>query len=267
MKIIDCHTHSNNSPDGANSVSEMCKKAYELGLSAYCITDHCEANVYFDEHFNQTTANSFAQIHEEKKKYSDKMDIICGIELGQANQNFTVAEEIIANPLLDFCIGSIHNLTDFADFAFLDYPHENKSNLLKAYYNEILEICTWGKFDVLGHLTYPLRYMVGEQGFNIDMNPYTETIRECFKALIKNGKGIEINTSGLRQKYAKAMPDLFYVKLFKELGGEILTIGSDAHCINDIGRGFQNGIAIAKNAGFNKICYFKKRSPHFIKIS
>lgn len=266
MNLIDCHTHSSNSPDADDTVLAMCKKASLLGLVAYAITDHCECNVYYDEGYDKTTEKSFAEITAIKEKYDGRLNLLCGIELGQANQNYGNAEKVLSDKRLDFVIGSVHNLTGFADFAFLDYPHENKTHLLEAYYKEMLEICKWGKFDILGHLTYPLRYMVGEQGFEIDMKPFHEPICEIFRTVIENGMGIEINTSGLRQKYGKTFPDLEYIKLYRELGGEILSLGSDSHCTMDLGKGIADGAELALEAGFKAVTYFKERKPHFVDL-
>lgn len=266
MNIIDCHTHTNNSPDGDDTVLAMCRKAQSLGLSAYAITDHCECNGYESEHYDVTSEKSFSDIMKAKEEFGGKLNLICGIELGQANQDYEAAEKVISDERLDFVIGSVHNLTGFADFAFLDYPHENIAHLLKAYYDEMLEICRWGKFDVLGHLTYPLRYICGERGIPVDMSPYEETIREIFKTLIENGKGVEINTSGLRQKYGRAFPDFRYIKLFRDLGGEIISIGSDSHCTEDLGKGVREGAELAREAGFTRLTYFKERNPLFVKL-
>jgi len=123
---------------------------------------------------------------------------------------------------------------------------------LTTYYDEIYEICKWNKFDVLGHLTYTLRYMTGVQGHIVNME--------------QNGKGIEINTSGLRQQYGFTFPTLEYVKMFKECGGEVLSIGSDSHCAADLGKGIVEGTEIAKQSGFKYLTYFKNRKPNFIKI-
>lgn len=98
------------------------------------------------------------------------------------------------------------------------------------------------------------------------MSAHEEMIREIFRTIINNGKGIEINTSGLRQPYGKALPDLRWVKLYRELGGEILSLGSDAHCTADLGKNLADGAEIALEAGFNQLCYFKERKPHFIDI-
>ena len=137
---------------------------------------------------------------------------------------------------------------------------------MEKYFNETYKLCKWGKFDVLGHLTYTLRYIEGDNGIKVDMKPYEEIIRESLKLIIQNGKGIEINTSGLRQKYGKTFPDYEWVKIYRELGGEILSLGSDSHCPEDIGKGIADGAEIALQAGFEYLCYFKERKPNFIKI-
>ena len=173
---------------------------------------------------------------------------------------------VVSDKRLDFIIGSLHQLRDYDDFAFLDYKKYDINLLLREYFQQVFEMCIWNKFDVLGHLTYTLRYMQGEQGFKVNMKPYEEIIRECFKVLASNGKGIEINTSGYRQKFGDFFPSIEYVKIFKECGGEVISIGSDSHCVADLGKGIVEATEMVKHAGFNYVTYFKNRKPNFIKI-
>jgi histidinol-phosphatase (PHP family) len=277
--MFDFHTHTTNSPDADNSAEEMVRRAIELNLDALAITDHCEVNLYYGIEYYNAIPNGYDQYHydnnfaksmkdntELKEKLSNSFNLLCGIELGGAPFDFELAEKICSDERLDFVIGSIHQLRNHDDFAFLDYSKENVPELLEENYLEIFNLCKWGKFDILGHLTYTLRYIEGNYGMKVDMKPYEEIIAESFKALIKNGKGIEINTSGLRQKYGKTFPELKYVKLFKDLGGELLSIGSDSHCTADLAKGIDDGIKLAKSAGFDKVCCFKKRKPYFINI-
>ncbi len=279
MNLIDCHTHSTNSPDGSSPAEEMLKKAMESGLAAYALTDHCEVNRWFSiEHYgvepNEYDTYDFGRDFEKsmsentalKEKYDGRINFICGIELGQAPIDFGLAESIAADKRLDFIIGSIHQVMSYDDFAFIDYSKNAVGPLLELYYENIYKLCKWSRFDILGHLTYPLRYIEGDKGIKVDMSGYEEIIRESFKTLIDNGKGIEINTSGLRQAYGQTFPNLYWVKMFRELGGEILSLGSDAHCTEDLGKGIKEGAEIALEAGFKYICYFKNRKPNFIKI-
>ncbi len=279
MNLIDCHTHSVNSPDGNSTAEEMLKTAIKQGLSAYALTDHCEVNRWFSiEHygaepndydtydFGVDFENSMAENTELKEKYGKKINFICGLELGQAPADFGLAESIAADKRLDLVIGSIHQVMPYDDFAFIDYSKNSVEPLLELYYENVYKLCKWNKFDVLGHLTYPLRYIEGDNGIKVDMSKYEEIIRESFKVLIENGKGIEINTSGLRQAYGQTFPNLYWVKMFREMGGEILSVGSDAHCAADLGKGVKEGAEIALEAGFEHLCYFKERKPNFIKI-
>ena len=263
LNLIDLHTHSNFSPDAKSSLLDMCKRAEEIGLFAYAVTDHCDVN-FWDKaddkniiDFDMYGSGEYAlKSVEEVTKLKDQFpNLICGIELGQPLQNLDKSELITNDSRLDFYYGK--------------YEHMNIcliEHMLTRCYVEMLEMCKWGNFDVLGHLTYPLRYITGECGIQVDMSKFDDIIGEIFKVLIQNGKGIEINTSGLRQKYGKTFPDFRYVKMYKELGGEILTVGSDAHCIKDLGKGINIGFEIAKQSEFKYVTYYKNRKPEFLKI-
>lgn len=279
--IIDCHTHTRNSFDADNdTVIERCERAIQLGLDAMAVTDHCEVNRFFDKDhykidyeqkyddygFNKAFENSMAETTAAKELYSGKLNLICGLELGQPLADIEVTEKILEDKRLDFVIASMHEMPGHDDFAFLDYSKEDVPALLEQDFNEILKIAKWGKFDVLGHITYALRYIQGNQNIPVDMTPYQDIIREIFKTVIEKGKGIEINTSGLRQKFGDTFPSLEYIKLYRELGGEILTVGSDSHTTADLAKGVKEGIEIAAQAGFTTITYFKERKPYFINI-
>lgn len=279
--IIDCHTHTRNSFDADNdTVIERCERAIQLGLDAMAVTDHCEVNRFFDKDhykidyeqkyddygFNKAFENSMAETTAAKELYSGKLNLICGLELGQPLADMEVTEKILEDKRLDFVIASMHEMPGHDDFAFLDYSQEDVPALLEQDFNEILKIAKWGKFDVLGHITYALRYIQGNQNIPVDMTPYQDIIREIFKTVIEKGKGIEINTSGLRQKFGDTFPSFEYIKLYRELGGEILTVGSDSHTTADLAKGVREGIEIAAQAGFTRIAYFKERKPYFINI-
>ena len=277
LKLVDLHTHTSFSPDAKDSPETMCQRADELGLCAYAVTDHCDVN-FWDKATSEDIVDadmygageyalkSIEKISSLKSKYPN---LLCGIELGQPLQNIEKAELVANDTRLDFIIGSHHMNKDENDFYYLQYNKMDSSQINKLLENCFLqtyEMCKWGKFDALGHLTYPLRYITGEYGIDVDISRFDDIIAEIFKTLAHNGKGIEINTSGLRQKYGRTFPDEQYVKMYRELGGEIITVGSDAHCSADIGKGVSAGIEIARNAGFEFIAYFKARKPEFIKI-
>lgn len=279
--LIDCHTHTHNSFDAENdTVIERCEKALQLNMTAMAVTDHCEANRFYNmEYYGISTAsendvynykkdfeNSVAEATAAKEKYKNRLNLICGVELGQATADQAVADIIASDKRVDFIIGSMHELPGREDFYFLDYSKLDVNKLMEENFNEIYKLCKQDRFDVLGHLTYSLRYIEGEQGIKVDIDRYKDIIAEIFSVIIHNKKGIEINTSGLRQKYGKTFPSLEYIKLYKDLGGEIITLGSDCHCTADLGAGIEESIEIAKCAGFLKTAYYINHEPHFIEF-
>lgn len=279
--MIDCHTHTFYSMDSDADIVQMCLRAEKLGLEAYAVTDHCECAWWYPkEHYADTSLSEdydFASDFEKsvsavcrlKERFDGRLNLICGTELGSAMHDLSVAEKAVYDKRLDFVIGSVHQLRGLPDFAFIDYKKYSEDEiyaLLSDYFQEIYELCRWGKFDVLGHLTYALRYISGNYGMEADLSRFEEIIAESFRELVRNGCGIEINTSGLRQAYGRTFPELHYIKLFRSVGGQLISIGSDAHTVEDLGKGVGDGAELARAAGFDRVCFFRQRRPEYIKL-
>lgn len=282
MKLIDCHTHTLFSVDSEADLGMCAERADRLGLAAYAVTDHCECNSWYPaEHYSDGDdmhdsycykdcfLDSVAAVTALKEKYNGKLNLICGVEMGQPQAAPEAAAFINADERVDFIIGSLHQIRGEKDFYYIDYIDlgtDKIYDLLERYFTELNEMCRTNSFDVLGHLTYCLRYMKQRHGIEPDISRFDDIIADSFRTLAQNGKGIEINTSGLRQGFGETFPNLKYTKLFREMGGEIISVGSDAHTAEDIGKNVRDGIEIAKAAGFTRIAYFKKRQPQFIAI-
>jgi histidinol-phosphatase (PHP family) len=264
--LVDLHMHSDNSPDGVNSVIFMCEKALEKHLKYITITDHCEINAFYEDNYNLSVKHSFFDTRKAKDIFSGQLEVLNGIELGQATQDFKIAEKVVNALPYDLILASIHNIKNKVDFAFMDYNTNDPQLYFDMYLDELVEIINWGNFDVLAHITYPLRYIVGEHRLKFNLQDYEKKLSKIFIALVEAGKGLEINTSGLRQPYKELMPDLWCLKLYKQAGGKIITIGSDAHRADDIGANIEDGIKVAKSAGFNEIAVYENRKPFFISF-
>lgn len=275
--LLDCHMHTLFSPDAKNSTEEMIKRAEELGLEVCGISDHCECNRFYNqEHYvsiergqygnKELAEKSLKSILESKEKAKGHIKLLAGVELGQATFDKKSAKIITKNKEYDFIIGSMHQVPDMEDFCFLSPSEYDITEALHAYFIEIYKMCLEIDFDVLAHLTYPIRYIEGDYKIFIDISRYDEIIEAIFKEIIKKGHALEINTSGLRQKYGKTFPQLNYVKWYKELGGENITFGSDAHCVRDLAYGIETAEEMAREAGFKYVTYFEKRQPQKIKL-
>ena len=264
--ICDCHIHTRCSFDGSDSAAMMCQAAERAGLYAITITDHCECNNYFKDGCYESVRSSYLEAHQAASSFHKRLRVYAGIELGQPMQALSIAEQTLSAADYDFVLGSVHNIRGKEDFYFLDYQEENVYALLDAYLDEVLEMVEWGGFDSLAHLTYPLRYIVGEYGIQIDYSRYDHKVTKILQRLAQKEKALEINTSGLRQKIGRTLPTLHLVRRFREYGGKYVTLGSDAHSWKDVGAGIQEGMKVAAEAGFTHYTIFEKRIPKLIPL-
>ena len=277
--LYDTHTHTSNSIDGHDTVDALCEKAEELKLTALAITEHCEANRFYKrEHygtvdkndevgynFGESALHAFEDNTRAKEKYAGRVNVLCGLELGQGNADIEASEKLLIDSRLDYVIGSMHEMPGYPDFYWIDYSKYNIDELMEKNFKAVYDMCVWGGFDTLGHLTYAMRYIM-KAGFTADLSKHNEMIHAILEQLAKKDKGLEINTSGLRQGAGMTFPTVEYVKAFRQAGGKIVTIGSDSHCTADLAKGVADGIEVARAAGFTEAAYFVKRSPVFVKI-
>lgn len=199
--------------------------------------------------------------------FRGKVLVLEGIELGQPHYDPELAEKVLAMREYDQVIGSVHNLRNTQDFYYMDsFTEESANDYFNRYLDEILGLLEWGNFDVLAHLTYPLRYFYSKSGIIIDMSRYSKKVDEILKLTAEKGKALEVNSAGLRQPIKKLAPEADVVKRFKELGGKYVTFGSDAHFAEDLAAGLTEAYDAMKAAGFNEMTLFQQRTPLLMPI-
>ena len=266
--IVDLHVHTDNSFDGNHSATFFCEKAEMMDLRAVAFTDHCEVDQYRgDDNYEKRMFQAFFEVSKVRSAFRGKLLILNGIELGQPAYDIQTANEIVSRYDYDHVLGSVHNLRGGEDFYFMKNLSMNDANkLLKQYFDEIIEMLKWGKFDVLAHLTYPLRYFYSQSNLDIDLNNYKKQIDEILSMTAKSDKALEINTAGLRQPINKLSPEVDIVKRFKELGGKYVSVGSDAHYAEHLACDIDMAYNCALEAGFDSITFFQKHTPMQMKI-
>jgi histidinol-phosphatase (PHP family) len=267
--LLDLHTHTDNSFDGRHSAIFLCESAVERGLRAVAFTDHVEMDHFRDQDFDRTAKQSFFETAKACSAFRGQLIVCAGVELGEPTYNLPEAETLVRKYSYDVILGSVHNLRGRKDFCFLPYAQysgEEIAALVKEYFDELLLLARWGKFDVLAHLTYPLRYICGEHGRALDITGYREQIDTVLEAAVGSRLALEINTSGLRRKLGKPMPEEWIVRRFRELGGQRVTVGSDAHYAHDLGAGLEAGMDLALRCGFTHVTLYQGREPVSVEI-
>jgi histidinol-phosphatase (PHP family) len=272
MLLADYHIHSTASSDAMDTMTDMARAARDRGITQLCFTDHCDLDHYNtgkpDPHCFDYWPEALRQYEEARTALPD-MDIRLGMELGEANHDPEQAARLAALPELDFVLGSLHNLRDKLDFYH--YPYESEAHchqLLSEYLDELMEIAAMPCFDVMAHIGYTRRYMLGS-GFSarLELETYGERLRTLLRRLIERGHGIELNCSGMRHPGIHGpIPEVEILRLYRELGGEIITVGTDAHLVHDAGLYLQVGYDILRELGFRYFTTYRQRKPEFNKL-
>lgn len=269
---MDYHIHSSVSPDSKESYEAIFSESVKKGLSEIMITEHFEfysegyESRFFKEDYLPYYRKTFLSEKEayELKNGRKGLCIGFGIEFGQANQNPKKARRILSEYPFDYVIGSCHKI-DNIDLSQYDYKEIDTEALKAEYLSYLAEIAKQDLYDCLGHIDLIKRY-ARRQGTDITLSANDERVREILKIVIAHGKGIEINTSGLRQNVGECLPSAELLRCYRELGGEILTVGSDAHRACDIKADFDTACEYIKSAGLKYLTRYKDRKPEMIKL-
>lgn len=252
--LSDYHLHSKYSFDGNQTIEQIIIKAISMELNEICLTEH----ISFDPKDNNYNFFDFKDYENEiqrlSAKYSGRINIKKGLEIGEYHLYKEDFDKYFKEHNLDFIIGSIHNLNGK---GFRTNISENGvAYTYKTYFKEILDFVQMGDFDVLGHFDIVQRYAF-EAGGVYNFDDYKDYIYDILKIIISRGKGIEVNTSGLSNNLL--FPKLEILHMYKDLKGEILTVGSDAHTSNRVGEKISYVYDMLKNIGFKYVFTYDNR--------
>jgi histidinol-phosphatase (PHP family) len=266
--IVDSHVHSHYSPDSKIIARDGVLSALSRGLGGIAFTDHYEFDYprndfafYFDARERSLFLDAL------QNEFENKIKILKGLELGYRPHCLQQAGQLVGAHDFDFIIGSVHVIDniDAGDNSF----HKDKTNqqacrrYLEEIYNAVQQMDC---FDVIGHIGYVRRYLVSKDR-SLRYCDYADLLDAILKKAIDKDKGIEVNTSGCYHKdLCTPIPDYDVLARYKQLGGRIVTIGSDSHQLQNIGHSFTQVLDRLKAVGFNYVAYFEKRQPHFVKI-
>lgn len=265
--LWDTHMHCYHSGDSDSAPRDMIESAIKKGLSGICFTDHLDLDYreepgYFDLDFTRYQE----EISFLREEYKDRLEVLWGIELGLQPHVASENLDVIRSFPWDFVIGSTH-LVDHIDIYYpAFYEGRTERSACRRYYESILEnLTTDVDFDVYGHLDYIVRYLPSK-GQTVTYEKYADYIDEILYRLIENGKGIEMNMAGFKYGLGHPNPTEAILKRYRELGGEIITIGSDGHNPEQIAWNYHKVPELLKDVGFEYYTVFRNRTPEFIKL-
>ena len=265
--LWDTHMHTHFSGDSEAEPCEMVHAAINQNLAGICFTDHLDID-YPDtpDEFLIDFPAYFAELKQVQEIFSAKFPVRIGLELGLQPHLAEKLPVITAECPFDFVIGSSHVVHREDPYYPKYYNGKTEDEAYREYFESILEnLAVFDCFDVYGHIDYVVRYGPNTNTY-YSYQKFADVIDEILRTLIQKGKGIEINTGGFKYGLGHPNPTEDILKRYRELGGEIITIGADAHKPEHVAFDFQKVPDILKNAGFSYYTVFKDRKPEFYKL-
>jgi len=267
MMIYDTHIHSEHSHDGKVPVNELAKAAMEKGLKGITITDHFDSDIYKTE---KDFSHIYKSISDTKNAIGEfDLEIYKGVELGDWMFNQEIANLCIANCDFDFVLASIHSraqgrriIEGFEGYkSFWDTSYEEDKLFIEHFYKSLKYTAENGNYDAIAHLSYPLRYLNGMCNKNMNLDDSIKDIEDIFEILISKEKALEINTSGFKNDFKDTMPYRELIQKYYDMGGRLITMGSDSHNTEHIAIGFDKTFEMLKEIGFKEYYFYKDRKP------
>ncbi|MGA7670731.1 MAG: histidinol-phosphatase HisJ family protein [Nitrolancea sp.] len=262
----DYHVHTSFSMDSQMPMEDACGEAIRRGVPQICFTEHVDYIPDDDGVGFFDPDGYFAELNRCRDLFGDQLVVRAGVEIGEMHRFSSKAQELTASYPFDFIIGSLHWVGTDLVMQPKYFEGRTRDDAYNAYFTELLALARHGGFDVAAHLDVPKRYDQEALG-EFDSTRYAEQIRAVLRACVENGIGIEINTGSMRRTGGDPSPSPIVLEWYRELGGEILTFGSDGHRLAHMAYAFDRAREWALDAGFTRLAAFERRQPSFVTIA
>lgn len=261
--LADCHLHTEFSTDSETPMRAQAERALELGIPAICVTDHMDMD-YPQGEFWLDTDRYMEAVRRLQEEYRGRLEIGFGVELGLMEHLRARQEEYLKKYPFDFVIGSVHLIHGEDPYNGELFRKYGDEEVFREYFRlshrllaDAPSIQSWG------HLDYVVRY--GQNPEIYSYRKYADEIDAVLKILLEKGIALEVNTAGFRT-LGRTNPEPDVLRRYRELGGELITVGSDGHQPEYLGYRFRETEELLRSCGFSYYAVFRQRKPEFIKI-
>jgi histidinol-phosphatase (PHP family) len=259
--LRDYHIHTCFSCDSRSSVEEVCRAALAQGMTEVAITDHADFEPLDDCCGYFRPRAYWRAIQRCREMFEGRLTIRAGVEFGEGHRFQREIAQVLVAHEYDFVLGSLHWAggrpawlgSFFGDGLGLDEG-------LVIYFDELARLAAGADYDVLAHLDFVRRAAHRRFGLQeLDLRPHEERVRQVLRIVVERGKGLEVNTATVRRGIGGPSPPLQVLRWFREEGGRVVTLGSDAHRSENVGADFDRALAMVREAGFEELAAFEGR--------
>lgn len=260
-QVFDMHVHSRHSHDSKAPVAACAESCVEKGISGFAVTDHFDVQYHQERDILGYIDGSVKETEAAANDYAGQVKILKGVEIGEGIWCEAYVQELLRRHDFDAVLSSVHAVRykdlqrPYSGIDFGAMSDEDLDGYLTLYFDEVFTMLERIPFDIVSHLTCPLRYINGKYKRAVDITKYEKQIEKILKAMIDQSLALEVNTSC----DAFLMPDEWIIKKYKEMGGYLVTIGSDAHVPQNVGKSFGKAVDVLRKLGFENYYYYENR--------
>jgi histidinol-phosphatase (PHP family) len=258
MRLCDYHVHTDNSFDCQTPMIAMCERAIQLGVREIAFTDHFN-NHMLDLDLGFYDPRRYFEDIEFCRKRFPQLTILAAVEVGEPHRWAKRIRPILEAYPYDIVLGSLHWVGNENVFNKNYFRARTAHQAYHDYFAELVRMIKHGDFDILAHVDLPKRLGQGYYG-TFDARAHEADLRAVWQACLERGITPEINTKGLRVPSAQLHPTLEALCWYVEMGGEQITIGSDAHHAESLAQDFTAAYACARAAGIRYLCRYQGRA-------
>ncbi len=261
------HTHSDFSCDCHATMADMCRAAIDQGIAELGFTEHYdlvqgESPECRDSFRLEAWAAELARCRAE---FAGQLTLRAGIELGEPHRYAAEARALLARYPFDYALGSLHWAGPDSIFDLAYFKRLPAAEAYGRYFTELEQMARLGGFDILSHLDVPVRAGFGVYG-GYDPRDYEADIRPVLQACIDNGLALDLNSAALRSRPNMLTPNVDILRWYAEMGGERVTLGSDAHRPEQVSAGLEEALAAARAAGLKYLTFFEQRQARLVPL-
>lgn len=274
--MYDFHMHSEHSIDSKQPLEGIVERCLELGLEGFAVTDHANMRSQFKYSMTDMIADSIRDLAGIREKYKGQLRVFTGVECADHPDYPEIYHQVMALGEYDVVLGSVHTVPFenwckdqvFAkeDLRAPDVTVDKLQRYSREYYRQVQRVADFGGVNVLCHLNLPYRYINGKFGWGLDVNSHKDAVCGILETIISKGISLEINTDGVGKAYDDTLPSREIISWYRDMGGKMVTIGSDAHKAENIANGFNRTIQMLKEVGYKESVGFEKQQPFAIPL-
>ena len=263
----DYHVHTRFSCDSETEMAAACEAAIARGLSEIAFAEHADFEPRDECCGFLRPAAYLSEIERCRRRYGGRLAIRAGVEIGEGHMYRDQAAALLGAHEFDFVLGSLHWVDGHLHCDGRYFAGRTLDEGLRAYFEQLASLAAEADYDVLAHFDTVRRAAHRAFGLKtLDHARYEEIIRRILRTLVERGKGLEVNTVTCRRGIGDPSPPLQVLRWYHELGGQVVTFGSDAHTVGDIGAHFNLALEMARAAGFTRLATFERRRIHWMEV-